>query len=55
MLYSLDQYSICCRALVFISHAAGEVCHWYGHIAEQLNKHNIVVFSHDHSKYQAYN
>ncbi|XP_046570972.1 monoglyceride lipase-like isoform X1 [Haliotis rubra] len=36
------------KALVFITHGAGEHCLWYTQLAQQLTQKDLYVFSHDH-------
>ena len=41
------------RALVFISHGAGEHCQRYGHVAAALNEIGAFVYAHDHGRFHS--
>lgn len=40
-----------CRALIFVSHGAGEHCGRYDELAQMLVGLELLVFAHDHGEY----
>lgn len=39
------------RALIFVSHGAGEHCGRYDELAQMLKRLDMLVFAHDHGEY----
>lgn len=47
----LTTSSLSSRALIFVSHGAGEHCGRYDELAQMLKRLDMLVFAHDHGEY----